>query len=246
MNAALGWAALAAALLLTESSTSSTAAANGSPPGSSPRPPARRPAQPTAPDRAVVVAVAAVVAACLAALGLRAGGVAAVVIAPLTATGLRRLPRRPRRDESDRGLALVLDLAATALRSGHSLAHALALAAPAGSRQQAAELRGVARLLRLGADPAQAWADRTGEAPLAELTGVAIRSATSGSKLAEAFERLAGEMRATAAATAAIRAQRAGLSALGPLAACFLPSFVCLGVVPVVVGMARAAFGEVS
>jgi hypothetical protein len=30
---------------------------------------------------------------------------------------------------------------------------------------------------------------------------------------------------------------------MAPLAACFLPSFVCLGVVPVVVGVARNVFG---
>jgi hypothetical protein len=30
---------------------------------------------------------------------------------------------------------------------------------------------------------------------------------------------------------------------MAPLAACFLPSFVCLGVVPVVVGMAQSALG---
>jgi hypothetical protein len=31
--------------------------------------------------------------------------------------------------------------------------------------------------------------------------------------------------------------------AIAPLAACFLPAFVCLGVVPVVVGVAQSALG---
>ena len=36
------------------------------------------------------------------------------------------------------------------------------------------------------------------------------------------------------------RARRAGVQAVGPLAACFLPAFVLVGVVPVVVGVAQA------
>jgi pilus assembly protein TadC len=75
------------------------------------------------------------------------------------------------------------------------------------------------------------------------VAGVAVRSATSGIKLAAAFERLAAELRAERRAVAAVRAHRAGVAAMAPLAACFLPSFVCLGVVPVLVGMAKSALG---
>jgi pilus assembly protein TadC len=62
-------------------------------------------------------------------------------------------------------------------------------------------------------------------------------------KLAAAFERLAAQLRTERRAAAAVRAHRAGVKAMAPLAACFLPSFVCLGVVPVVVGVAKSAFG---
>ncbi|MBE7189193.1 MAG: type II secretion system F family protein, partial [Jatrophihabitans endophyticus] len=93
-----------------------------------------------------------------------------------------------------------------------------------------------------GAAPEQAW-QVAGEGPLAPLAAVAVRSAASGIRLAAAFERTATEIRAGCAVAAATRAQRAGIAAMGPLAACFLPSFVCLGVVPVVLGIARSALG---
>lgn len=155
---------------------------------------------------------------------------------------VRHGPWRANRGRPDRSLALTLDLAAAALRGGRPVADALMLAAPATDGPAAAELIRVASLLRLGADPGQAWADvLTG--PLAPVAAVAVRSATSGVRLATAFERAAAEIRADCGRVAAARAQRAGVAALGPLVACFLPSFVCLGIVPVIIGIARSALG---
>jgi Flp pilus assembly protein TadB len=145
---------------------------------------------------------------------------------------------------ADAGLPLVLDLAAAALRAGRPLPEALALAAPAAAERAAVPLQRVAGLLRLGADPRQAWRSVTGDPALGPVVPVAIRSAGSGIKLAGAFERLAAELRAERAARAAERAQRAGIFGMAPLAACFLPSFVCLGIVPVVVGLASRALGR--
>jgi Flp pilus assembly protein TadB len=140
-------------------------------------------------------------------------------------------------------IALALDLAAAALSSGQSLPVALSLAAPAAGPDVATALEQVARLGELGADPDQAWAQMPRDGPLGEVRRVAVRSASSGLRLAAGFERLARDIRACEAAAAAARAQRAGVFAMGPLAACFLPAFVCLGIVPVVVGVARSAIG---
>lgn len=154
-----------------------------------------------------------------------------------------RIPRRgrPAGAAPDHSLPLVLDLAAAGLRSGRPLADALARAAPAGGAATCATLERVAALSRLGADAEQAWAGLPRDGPLGQMARVAVRSAASGLRLASGFERLAHELRADAAAAAAVRAHRAGVAAMAPLAACFLPSFVCLGVVPVVVGVARGA-----
>lgn len=187
-------------------------------------------------------AAISVAVVCLVLAGPRTGLPAAATLAPLSAIGVRRLQRRPVRPEPDRGLPLALDLAAAALRSGRPLADALALAAPAAGPHTALALDRVAALTRLGADPAQAWSAVPRDGPLGEVARVAIRSAASGLRLASGFERLAGELRAERSAAAAVRAHRAAVSSMAPLAACFLPSFVCLGVVPVVVGVARNAF----
>jgi Flp pilus assembly protein TadB len=191
----------------------------------------------------LVVAVASVSGACLALLGIRSGIPVAASAGVATSVLLRRLQRRPVRAGPDRALALALDLAAAALRSGRPLADALALAGPAAGSETAAAMLQVAGLSRLGADADQAWSALPRDGPLGELARVAVRSATSGIKLAAAFERLAAEIRAQRSAAAAVRAQRAGVVAMAPLAACFLPSFVCLGVIPVVVGIARTALG---
>jgi Flp pilus assembly protein TadB len=192
---------------------------------------------------AVAVAVGAAGAGCLAAWGLRTGLLTAAVVCPSLAVGVRWLQRRPGRPDPDNALPLVLDLAAAALRSGRPVAAALALAAPAGGPDTTATLLRVAGLSRLGADAAQAWSAVPRAGPLGELAGVAVRSAASGIKLAAALERLAAQLRAERRAAAAARAARAGVSAMAPLAACFLPSFVCLGVIPVIVGVAKTAFG---
>jgi pilus assembly protein TadC len=55
------------------------------------------------------------------------------------------------------------------------------------------------------------------------------------------LERRARELREQAAAAAEALAHRAGVLVLLPLALCFLPAFVCLGVLPTVVGLAVPA-----
>ena len=49
---------------------------------------------------------------------------------------------------------------------------------------------------------------------------------------------MADQCRHDAAHTAAAAAERAGVLIAGPLGLCFLPAFVCLGIAPVVAGLA--------
>uniref|UniRef100_UPI0035C9EE62 type II secretion system F family protein n=1 Tax=uncultured Jatrophihabitans sp. TaxID=1610747 RepID=UPI0035C9EE62 len=189
-------------------------------------------------------AVAALGAACVAVGGVPAGLIAALVCCPATAHALRRLRSRPVKTPDDPALPVTLDLAAAALRSGQPVATALVVAAPAAGDATGQELLRVAGLLRLGADPAQAWGAVDARAgPIDDVARVAIRSSSSGVKLAGAFVELADQLRAERSAQLAVRANRAGIAAMAPLAACYLPSFVCLGVVPAVVGIARSTVG---
>lgn len=102
-----------------------------------------------------------------------------------------------------------------------------------------------ADMLRLGANPDVAWqcpeqASAGGEA----LARLARRSASSGSALAAGVAELAEQERQDVTHAAMAAAERAGVLIAGPLGLCFLPAFVCLGVVPVVAGLAGDIFGS--
>ncbi|MCF1815802.1 type II secretion system F family protein, partial [Mycobacterium intracellulare subsp. intracellulare] len=70
------------------------------------------------------------------------------------------------------------------------------------------------------------------------LLRLARRSASSGAALADGVAELADQSRHDAAHAATAAAERAGVLIAGPLGLCFLPAFVCLGIVPVVAGLA--------
>jgi Flp pilus assembly protein TadB len=151
-----------------------------------------------------------------------------------------RLHGRSTKRATDPGLPLALDLASCALRAGQPVAAAVALGAPAAGRDAAAQLTQVAGLLRLGADPHEAWQPVLADPVLAPVAHAARRSATSGARLAAGWEQLAATLRAEQQTAAQARAQRAGVLVMAPLGLCFLPAFVCLGVIPVIIGIAGA------
>jgi len=107
------------------------------------------------------------------------------------------------------------------------------LDAPAGPA-----LRRTAELLALGADPTQAWQPALECIATARLAKAARRSGRSGTALAESLTRLAAEVRAGAREQSEARAQRAGVLIAAPLGLCFLPAFLAIGVVPVLIGLA--------
>ncbi|BBY13261.1 type II secretion system F family protein [Mycobacterium marseillense] len=141
-------------------------------------------------------------------------------------------------------VASCLDVLAVCLRAGMAVSGAAAAAAPSAPPQLARVLRRAADLLALGADPAVAWAipsDRPArpvDTHIEALLRLARRSASSGAALAGGVAELADESRHDAAHAASAAAERAGVLIAGPLGLCFLPAFVCLGIVPVVAGLA--------
>ncbi len=130
----------------------------------------------------------------------------------------------------------MLDLVAAALRAGAPLVLALSCVAPSAPESLQPSLDRVDALLRLGAPPEEAWSDAPRE--LEPLALVAIRSADSGVRLADGLERQAQSLRERLRADDVARAQRVGVFALLPLGLCFLPAFVLIGIVPVVIGIA--------
>jgi pilus assembly protein TadC len=179
------------------------------------------------------------------AVALVLGGVtgigAGLGIAGIADRVLRRLEPaadRRRRQLRTAELPLVLDLLAVCLRSGMPLVAALETVAQARPGPLSADLGVVAGLQRLGSPAGAAWSDHTNDPDLATVGRAVARSAESGSRLAAAFERLAAERRAVLAAEGESRARRVGVLAMAPLGLCFLPAFVSLGIVPVVLSLA--------
>nr|WP_241779254.1 type II secretion system F family protein [Streptomyces rimosus] len=185
-------------------------------------------------------------AAVAAAVAILVGGATGVVIGLAVAYGAglrqRRAKARAERRAAEAGLRAALAPAADLL--------AACLAAGAGPREAAdavgrsadgtvgVRLRRVAAELRLGAEPSAAG-QRFRELPGArDLTRCMERAGISGVPAVEGVARIAAGLRAAAHRTAAERARRAAVLVTFPLAACFLPAFLVIGVAPVLIGLA--------
>jgi len=142
-----------------------------------------------------------------------------------------------------------LDVLAACLRSGMAVSTAASATAPSAPPPLATALNRAADLLALGAEPATAWTNPAGPAGPTDDTADALlrlarRSASSGAALAQGVAELADQSRHAAADAATATAERASVLIAGPLGLCYLPAFVCLGIVPVVAGLAGDVLGS--
>ena len=167
-------------------------------------------------------------------LGL-AGACAALAVAPRW-SALRDRWAPPRADPLAEAGAW--DQLAACLRAGLPVDRAARAVVPVLPAAAGDALARVADLMSLGADTASAWAPALDEPSTARLARAARRSARSGAAVADVVEAVAADVRAQAADAVEARAERAGVLVTGPLGLCFLPAFLALGIVPVIVGLA--------
>jgi Flp pilus assembly protein TadB len=139
-------------------------------------------------------------------------------------------------------LPLGADLLAAALRAGAPIDRAAAAVADALGGPLGERLLRTARSLRLGAEPAEAWQHLAGVDGADRLIAAAVRSSANGGALAAALGRLADDLRADRAVAVEAAAQRAGVLIVLPLGLCFLPAFLLVGVVPVLIGLLGDVF----
>lgn len=178
-----------------------------------------------------------------------AGAMAAVVVVPIAAVVLRRQSSRPAASAgaaSRAALPLTCDLIAAGLRAGATVPTALSSAAATAPGPLRDELNRVSALLRLGTSAAEAWSSLARDPVLGSVAAVATRSASSGIRLADALISCSAARREELQAAAVARAERVGVLALLPLGLCFLPAFICLGVVPVIAGIAADVFARMA
>ncbi|MFW3170160.1 type II secretion system F family protein [Geodermatophilus sp. CPCC 206100] len=176
--------------------------------------------------------------------GLLVGGLPGAAVAVAGTVGGERLLRRRiggGADGSAADLPMACDLLAVCLAAGLPVGGALAAVAAVLPDAPGPALAAVAGLSRMGAAPSRAWADVPAE--LAGLGRVMVRAGESGSAVVPAVQALAADLRAEARGRADAAVRRAGVWVLAPLGACFLPAFLCLGVVPLVLGIAADVLG---
>ncbi|WP_228046205.1 type II secretion system F family protein [Saccharopolyspora montiporae] len=129
------------------------------------------------------------------------------------------------------------ELLATGIRAGAPEVPLLRAVAVELGEAGGTAVREVAERLSFGVDPAAAWEPALRHPGTADLARAARRSARTGAGLAAAATEIAARERERAAESAQRRSQRAAVWIAGPLGLCFLPAFLCLGVVPVVLGL---------
>ncbi|WP_053914540.1 type II secretion system F family protein [Streptomyces sp. SCSIO 75703] len=181
------------------------------------------------------------------------GGATGAVTGLLVAAGLWRRQRRrattgeeaekARAEEAARQLPLAADLLAACVAAGAGpVVAAQAVGDALGGPLGDALARGAAEV-RLGGEPGGAWrtlAELPGAGPLARLLE---RADVSGLPAAAPVARLAARARADRARATTARARRAAVMVTAPVGLCFLPAFVAVGVLPVVIGLAGGALG---
>ncbi|MFI8348958.1 type II secretion system F family protein [Streptomyces sp. NPDC085596] len=140
-------------------------------------------------------------------------------------------------------LPLAAELLAACIESGASpVLAAQAVGEALGGPVGEALARGAAEA-RLGGEPADAWARLTALPGAGSLARLLERADRSGLPAADPVARLASDARAESIRAATVRARRAAVLISAPVGLCFLPAFIAVGVLPVVIGLAGGALG---
>ncbi len=175
------------------------------------------------------------------------GGVPGLALGLFAAVGLPRglsmletRDDRDRREQLDRQAPLLADLLSATLAAGAPMRGALEVVAAAVGEPTAGSLRPVLAAIDLGAVPAEAWQGADPPPAHQPILDALARSGESGAPLSTQLARVAEDMRRERMRNVQVRARSAGVRAVAPLAACFLPAFVLVGVVPVVASLAGA------
>jgi Flp pilus assembly protein TadB len=147
---------------------------------------------------------------------------------------------RRRRRAAERELPALVHLLATALESGCGVGDGLRLVCDALPGPAARLLGSVPARLALGVRPEAAWQSVLDDPQLAPLGRAMVRAHRSGSSVTHEVVRLADELDRRTHTRVEEQARAVGVKAAVPLGLCLLPSFLLIGVVPLVVGLLRS------
>ncbi|MGW7256094.1 type II secretion system F family protein [Streptomyces sp. NPDC054834] len=142
-----------------------------------------------------------------------------------------------------RQLPLAADLLAACIAAGAGpVVAARAVGEALGGPVGEALAQGAAEV-RLGGEPADGWRRLASIPGAGALARLLERADESGLPAATPVARLAADARADWARAATARARRAAVLVSAPVGLCFLPAFIAVGVLPVVIGLASGVVG---
>jgi Flp pilus assembly protein TadB len=144
---------------------------------------------------------------------------------------------RRRRVAAERDLPGLVHLLAAALETGCATGEAARIVCSAFPGPAADLLEPVPTKLALGVDPVTAWQSLLDHPPVAPLGRVMVRAHRSGAAVVAEVDRLADELAQRERLDVEERARSVGVKAAVPLGLCLLPSFVLIGIVPLVASL---------
>jgi len=170
-------------------------------------------------------------------------GAAAAVVCYVVVGRLEPRAVRQRRERVTRDLPAAAGLLSAAVAAGATPVAAVEVVAVAIGGPLGEDLQNLAAVARLGGDISAGWQKTTNSPDAVRLARVMSRAVQTGAPLADALGRLAADLHAERRFEIDRRARSVGVRAAAPLGLCFLPGFILVGVVPVVVGLASAVLG---
>lgn len=165
-------------------------------------------------------------------------GMAVAVGTPFALGRLESRRDRERREAMQRQGADAADLLAACLASGAPVSPSAAAVARALGDPIAQPLDTLVASLSLGADQVDAWRVVGAQPGMEALSRAVARSLESGAPLSQTLPGIAQDLRRATRGQVEAAARAAGVRAVAPLAACFLPAFLLVGVVPIVASLA--------
>jgi len=164
--------------------------------------------------------------------GVLAGGVVTIVLGLLPTAAAAQ-----RQAAMVAALPQACDLLAVCVEAGLPLRSALRAVVGVLDGPLAECLGRVVARVDLGIGEQEAWDEARNEPGLESLGREIRRCLASGAPVASTLRALALEARRDALSAEEVRAKRVGVRSVMPLMLCFLPSFILLGVVPIIGGV---------
>ena len=149
-----------------------------------------------------------------------------------------RSPAEVRREQQlQTDYPLLVELLAASLAAGADVISALKVAGSALGDPWQSRLGHCLHALEMGQAPALVWAELEQDPVAGQLGRALARSHSSGVPVAEAMRRLAHDLHEASDLAAQAYVRTIEVRTAVPLGVCFLPGFIVIGVIPLVVGV---------